>query len=172
MGAKSSTSGRGQRTSAAPPGQMSVNLCIPLSSLLITYVYVRTIERRREIFILATTPNGRIHTSQLTDARLTIAIVVPQRTAICAPKSGMRITVPRSDCLPECGELSSPRWGVMNMPHGSPLNHDFPYRAKGNKVTERLAELSTSIATSRQQERGSDQIMEALLREYLKRAPL
>ena len=58
------------------------------------------------------------------------------------------------------------------MPHGSPVNYDFPYRAKGNKVTDILAELRSAVAPPRQQERGTDQIMEALLREYLKRAPL
>src|SRR6516225_8657626 len=45
----------------APPGQVSVNLCIPLSSLLMTCAYVRTIERWREVFILAPTPNERAH---------------------------------------------------------------------------------------------------------------
>ena len=45
-----------QRTSAAPPGQTSAYLCIPLSSLLMPCAYACTIERRREVFILAATP--------------------------------------------------------------------------------------------------------------------
>jgi hypothetical protein len=40
---------RGGAVSVPLQGQISVNLCIPLSSLLMTCAYVRTIERRREI---------------------------------------------------------------------------------------------------------------------------
>jgi len=73
-----------QRTSAAPPGQTSAYLCIPLLSLLMPCAYARTIERRREVFILAATPKGRTSSSQLLspEARLTIAIVVLQRAPV------------------------------------------------------------------------------------------
>ena len=45
-------------------GQIPVNLCIPLSSLLMTCAYVRTIERRREIFILCSESGMRITVSE------------------------------------------------------------------------------------------------------------
>ena len=37
--------------------------------------YARAIERRRAIFILPATPNERTNSSQLSEARLTIAII-------------------------------------------------------------------------------------------------
>ena len=78
------SSGLRQRTSAAPPGLTSAYLCIPLSSLLMPCAYARTIERRREVFILTATPKGRTSSSQLLspEARLTIAIVVLQRAPV------------------------------------------------------------------------------------------
>jgi hypothetical protein len=78
------SSGLRQRTSAAPPGQTSAYLCIPLLSLLMPRAYTRTIERRREVFILTATPKGRTSSSQLLSpkARLTIAIVVLQRAPV------------------------------------------------------------------------------------------
>src|SRR6266478_9330514 len=59
-------------------------LCIPLSFLLMPCAYARTIERRREVFILTATPKGRTSSSQLLspEARLTIAIVVLQRAPV------------------------------------------------------------------------------------------
>src|SRR5262249_10477369 len=58
-----------QRTFAATPGQISVNLRVPLSSLRMTCAYVGTIERRREISILAATPNRRATPHNSRDAR-------------------------------------------------------------------------------------------------------
>ena len=54
----------GGAVSVPRQGQISVNLCIPLSSLLITCAYVRTIERRREIFILCSESGMRITVSE------------------------------------------------------------------------------------------------------------
>ena len=75
------SSGLRQRISAARPGQTSAYLCIALSSLLMPCAYARTIERLREVFILAATPKGPTSSSQplSPEARLTIAIVVLQR---------------------------------------------------------------------------------------------
>jgi len=59
-------------------------LCIPLLFLLMPCAYARTVERRREVFILAATPKGRTSSSQLLspEARLTIAIVVLERAPV------------------------------------------------------------------------------------------
>jgi len=93
------SSGLRQRTSAAPPGQTSAYLCIPLSSLLMPCAYARTIERRREVFILAATPKGRTSSSQLLSSGSAINDSNPRSTAgaSCVPKSVIKITAPRSE---------------------------------------------------------------------------
>ena len=60
-----------------------------------TCAYVRAIERRREILILAATPNDA-YVPRFTNARLTIEIVVLRRMRAVF-RIGMRITVPWSD---------------------------------------------------------------------------
>jgi hypothetical protein len=59
---------------------LGVYLGMSLSSLVMPRAYVRTIERRREISMLTATPNGRTkNASQLTNTRLTTAIVFLRR---------------------------------------------------------------------------------------------
>ena len=88
-----------QRTSAAPPGETSAYLCIPLLSLLMPCAYARTIERRREVFILAVTPKGT--NKQLTTSLSGSATNDSNRRSTagvsCFPKSVIKITAPRSE---------------------------------------------------------------------------
>jgi hypothetical protein len=93
------SSGLRQRTSAAPPGQTSAYLCIPLSSLLMPCAYARTIERRREVFY--TRGDSKRTHKQLTTSLSGSATNDSNRRstagASCVPKSVIKITAPRSE---------------------------------------------------------------------------